>query len=85
MTIVTDEINEAINSLSLSESEFKKLPDSEAKVLYYELLDKFVEGGDRRWWWESFRNELALRVYDDTNSYEGLLSIVPNPKDKVGL
>jgi len=83
MILVTDEISEAINTLSLKESEFSRLPDNEAKALYYELLDTFVDGGERRWWWESFKNESASLEYEDNKGFERLAVIVPNPKEKV--
>ena len=83
MTLLTEEISDAINTLSINENEFKRLPDHEAKPLYYELLETFVEGGDRKWWWESFKNKTTSIVFDDNKGFERLLSFIPNNKEKV--
>ena len=83
MTLITEEINGAIKTLSVKENEFKRLPDSEAKSLYYELLETFVDGGDRKWWWESFKNKTKSLVFNDNKGFERLLSFIPNNKEKV--
>jgi len=83
MTLVTEEISQAIKTLSLKDSEFKRLPDSEAKTLYYELLETFVEGNDRRWWWEAFKDKTESIIFEDNKGFERILSFVPNPKEKV--
>jgi hypothetical protein len=49
MELVTDEIENAIRNLNLAESDIFRLPDNQAQTLYFDLLEKFVEGGDRRW------------------------------------
>jgi len=81
--LVTDEINNAIKELSLNESEFRQLSSEEARPLYFELLNTFVEGGDRRWWWESFSLPSEAVQFDDDKGFERIIDIVPDKNEKV--
>ncbi len=55
MSEVIEEIENAIDLFKLNLS-VKRVTAGLEEVLFKELLDCFVEGGDRRWWWESFKN-----------------------------
>lgn len=83
MDLVTEEIENAIRALSLSDKEFRKLPESEAESIYFELLETFVEGGNRRWWWEAFKNESKSINFEDHKGFERITAIVPNSKELV--
>jgi hypothetical protein len=80
MSDVIEEIKNAISELGL-EKEVIQLEDDQAKVVYLDLLATFVEGGDRRWWWESFKKPSKSRVYKDGNGFEHLTELVPDPKE----
>jgi hypothetical protein len=48
---VLEEIFGAIQKLSMND-EIHLLGDNDTESLYKDLLNTFVVGGDRRWWWE---------------------------------
>ena len=83
MSLVTKEIQDAINSLALLENEFRKLADFEAEPLYADLVETFVEGGDRLWWWEAFKPKPISILSDCANGFEMLEAIVPNSDELI--
>jgi hypothetical protein len=83
VALITEEINNAIKTLSLSEAEFHQLPNEKAEPLYYELLNTFVEGGNRRWWWESFSKPSKSVQFTNDKGFERISEIVPDKKEKV--
>jgi len=83
MELVTDEIENAIRNLNLAESDIFRLPDNQAQTLYFDLLEKFVEGGGRRWWWEAFKGEATSITFPDGNGFEKITKLVPNAQEKV--
>lgn len=83
MGLVTEEIATAINSLSMSEHSFRLLPDAEAEPLYNNLIDTFVGGNDRRWWWEAFSAEDYSIDFSESCAFEKIIDIVPMPLELV--
>ena len=83
MSLVSKEIETAIKVHSLVENEFKKIEDSIASTLYFELLETFVKGGNRLWWWESFRKNAITIDPKDNKGYECIKQIVPDSKELV--
>ena len=81
--MITEEIDNAIKELGLREAEFHILPNEKAEPLYYELLNTFVEGRDRRWWWESFSKPSESVQFTDGKGFERIIDLVPNKKEKV--
>ena len=79
---VLDEVNKAITHLNLQDA--IRLVDDNGE-LYLELLQHFVEGGDRRWWWESFKDESESITIEDGKGFERLGKIVPNSDEVVWL
>lgn len=79
--LVTDEIDKARGVLSVPESDFRRLPDSESVLVYSDLLNTFVTGGDRRWWWEAFRQTSTAIKFDDDKGFERIPSIVPDCRE----
>ncbi|QBG34442.1 DUF6756 family protein [Litorilituus sediminis] len=79
MSQVLDEISTAIKNLSLESSVVRVINDED---LYKNLLNHFVKGGDRRWWWESFNVESNSKSFSDGLGYKRLPVIVPD-KDEV--
>ena len=69
MELVTDEIENAIQTLNLAENDILRVPDNQAETLYFDLLETFVEGDDRRWWWEAFKGESTSITFPDGNGF----------------
>jgi hypothetical protein len=82
MSEVIEEIENAIAKLKL-EKDVIRLDDGEVKTVYLDLLATFVEGGDRRWWWESFKLPSRSKGYEDGKGFERLTKMVPDSKEKL--
>ena len=48
-----------------------------------EVLEHFVASGDRRWWWEDFREESVSCRFPDNDSWRHLPELVPDPEERV--
>jgi hypothetical protein len=81
MSDVTDEVGMAIGRLALSER-VQRLPVEDAARINAELLNSFVVGGDRRWWWEAFREPSASKAFPDDMGFEHIVELVPNRAEK---
>lgn len=64
MTIKTvkDEIETARRSLKLVDSQFREVPDTEARSIYEAAESNFVSSSGLLWWWEDFKQP-ATRVH----------------------
>ncbi|MEQ9439212.1 MAG: hypothetical protein RIG62_09190 [Cyclobacteriaceae bacterium] len=81
---VNKEISTAIKTLKYSEEQIKLLDFDSCKELYYELLDRFVKSGDRRWWWEDFKQDsFDFHAYE--RPFEKLNELIPELNEKVWL
>src|SRR5689334_18923019 len=80
---VKDEIQNAIQTLGLSDSAIKLLPADEGHRIYNMALSHFVASGERRWWWEDFRFPSTSVRFDDQKGFERIEEIVPNKREKV--
>ncbi len=81
---VNTEISNAIQTLNFTEEQIKLLDFDSGKKLYYELLDRFVKSGDRRWWWEDFKEDW-FNFIDYEMPFEHLNQIIPRTNRKVWL
>ena len=81
MSQVLEEVEKAISLLGLSK-EVRLLKD-EGASLYDSLVTHFVEGGDRRWWWEAFSHPSESITYDNGKGFEQLSQFVPDSKEVV--
>lgn len=81
---VSQVISAAIKTLNYSDEEIKLLDFDSGKRLYFDLLDWFVKSGDRRWWWEDFKQE-SFDFQTDEKPFEKLNEIIPDLKKKVWL
>lgn len=81
--MITDEILKAVKKLSLGKADFHQLPCEDAEPLYYDLLNLFVSGGDRRWWWESFSKPSESVHFTNGKGFEIITEIVPNKNEPV--
>jgi hypothetical protein len=77
MVSTRDEINAAINALTLPLQVCRALPDPEARQVFQAALNKFVGGDDRRWWWEAFTKESVSRQIPD-GGWRLLCKLVPD-------
>jgi len=82
MSEVIEEIENAIDLLKLNLS-VKRVTAGLEEVLFKELLDCFVEGGDRRWWWESFKESSKSILFENGLGFQELIDIVPDPDEVV--
>jgi len=78
-----EEFEAAIKTLGLSTNTVRKLDDELNSKLYFELLNHFVEGGDRRWWWEDFKTWFRFDRFDYPT--EHLPDLIPDLSRKVWL
>jgi hypothetical protein len=81
MSQVTDEVDSAIARLDLR-SQVRRLADVEAQRVNQEVLDEFVIGGVRRWWWETFRDPTASKSFPDGCAFEQLPEFVPDKTEE---
>ena len=83
MELITKEISEALNSLSIPADTFRLLSDVETEKIYKKLLSSFVSGADRKWWWESFSQPEFVLSLTDEKAFKNITSLVPNPEEVV--
>lgn len=81
---VKDEVEEAIRSLGFSEKDIVLLDDKVGEKVFKDCLNYFVKSGDRRWWWEDFRQPFFL-FKDFDKPFEHLDKIMPGTEGKVWL
>lgn len=81
---VSQEISVAIKTLKYSEGQIKLIDFDSGRELYYKLLDWFVKSGDRRWWWEDFKQE-SFDFPEYEKPFEHLIEIIPDSDKNVWL
>ena len=81
---VTQEVENAIKTLKLDKNDIRLLDKSERRKVFDELLSHFVNSGDRRWWWEDFKQK-SFSFLNSDRSFEILNDIIPETKDKLWL
>lgn len=80
---VRDEIQAAIESLLLCDSDIRQLSDEDARKVFDAALSHFVAGGNRRWWWEDFRFPSTAVRFTDQYGFKRIEKVVPDTKQKV--
>lgn len=73
---VKDEIQNAIGNLGLSEKDIKLLDEITGERIFNDCLNYFVKSGDRRWWWEDFK-QLSFSFRETAKPFELLNNIIP--------
>jgi hypothetical protein len=81
MWYVKDNFENAIKTLNLSTDIVSGLNSEINQKLYFDLLNHFLIGGDRRWWWEAFKT--SFRFPDFDYPAEHLNQIIPDATKKV--
>jgi hypothetical protein len=79
---VKAEVEQAINTLGLQNTDITELNKERAGKLYQDLLGHFVKSGDRRWWWEDFKQESFTFINHD-RPFELLNEIIPEQTENV--
>ena len=82
MSDVLEEVQRSILELGLSNS-VVQLNDQDTKSVYESLLNEFVIGGDRRWWWEAFRHESFGQTFSNGKGFEHITDLVPDIEEIV--
>ncbi len=82
MSSIRNEVNRAIDSLGLSPSQCRLLSDEEGNSIFQRALKEFVEGVDRRWWWEAFSKPSFSRT-DIQENWRHLTRLVPDSASSV--
>ena len=83
MELVTGEIQSAIEILGLADKSIQLLSDKEGQAVYFDLLNTFVEGADRKWWWEAFKEKTESITFDDNLGFKRIVEIVPNGNETI--
>lgn len=78
---VIKEINEAVRKLNLSNSEIRLLDYDIGESIYYDCLEHFVKSGDRRCWWEDFKQH-AFTINDLEFPFKHLDKYLPIDNDE---
>ncbi len=54
---VTEDIDNVIKTLGLTNEDITLLDKKFGRQIFDQLLKHFVKSGDRKWWWEDFRQD----------------------------
>jgi hypothetical protein len=81
---INTEISKAIKLLSLTEDDIKLIDSKEGESIYKDCLKHFVKSGDRRWWWEDFKEPYFIFPKVD-QPFNHLNDILPDTTEKVWL
>ena len=79
---VTKEIETALKELNIDSGLFRRLGKEENEQLYKKLLSRFVNSGDRRWWWEDFKLP-SYQFEEHPDKLIQLKELLENVKDNV--
>ena len=83
MELVIGEIQLAREILGLEDKSIQLLSDKEGQAVYFDLLNTFVEGADRQWWWEAFKEKTESITFDDNLGFKRIVEIVPNGNETI--
>jgi hypothetical protein len=83
METIVAEIERAVATLQLPSGAMEQLPPGQSEDVYFAALRHFVSSGDRRWWWEAFRNPGTSVAFEEGNGWRHIPTIVPNPHEAV--
>ena len=84
MSEVKAEIANAIERLRLSKDDITLLDNVTGEKVFKDCLKYFVKSGDRKWWWEDFKQPYFL-FKEIEKPFEQLNEIIPDTKAKVWL
>jgi hypothetical protein len=81
---VKEEISNAIQTLSLTPNDIELLDYERGHKIFERCLNKFVNSGDRRWWWEDFKDE-SFSISNLEKPFEHLEEYIPDLENHVWL
>jgi hypothetical protein len=81
---VKNEISIAIQNLNLGEQFIELLGDKTGHEIFQKCLERFVNSGDRRWWWEDFK-DISFSIDDLEKPFEHLEDYIPELDKNVWL
>lgn len=79
---VKAKVEQAIDTLRLQKADIAELDKETGRKVYEDLLQHFVKSGDRRWWWEDFKQESFIFI-DHDPPFALLNQIIPNSDEMV--
>ena len=83
MSLVTDEIENALKELSIPSDRFNLLEDADGQLVFEDLLANFVDGGDRKWWWEAFSQSDYSVDFADGQGFRAIGGLLSNIAESV--
>lgn len=81
---VKTEMENAINTLGLSNQDISLLDDVVGEEVFKDCVNYFVRSGDRKWWWEDFKKPFFY-FKDFDNPLQYLNKIIPEVEGLVWL
>jgi len=76
-----EQVDDVIMQLKIPPEDIRLLDFNTNKKVYFDCLDHFVKSGDRKWWWEDFRQKYF--ILKDLENYDVLKEILPDTEEKV--
>jgi len=83
METIVDEIGQAISRLGLNPASMRPLLPPQSETVYFAVLNHFVASGDRKWWWEDFREPGRSITFEDGNGWTRVSDIAPDANEPV--
>ena len=79
---VKNEIAIAIKTLNLGSNLIELLDNKTGFEIFQKCLDRFVKSGDRKWWWEDFK-DYSFSIDDLEMPFKHIEEYIPNLESKV--
>lgn len=83
MKTILDEIQQAVITLELPQGAVTQLCMRKSSEVIRVALDKFVASGNRRWWWEDFREKGASALFAAGDGWKQIANIIPERSELV--
>jgi hypothetical protein len=83
MNTVVAEIERALVTLQLPPEAMRLLADGQGEAVYFAALRHFVSSGDRRWWWEAFRDPGFSVAFEAGDGWRAIPHVCPAPNELV--
>jgi hypothetical protein len=83
MESIVTEIDRALKTLQLPADAMRLLDDVSGDEVYQSALAHFVSTGDRRWWWEAFRERSVSVVFKAGDGWSKIPDIAPKQDEQV--
>ena len=84
MSKIKEEIANAIYTLLLTTVDIQLLDNKKGLEIYTKCLTTFVKSGDRKWWWEDFK-DISFSISNLERPFEHLEEYIPQLNNHVWL